>query len=606
LDELHRLKALSHLDYYLCQFLLAEAKQPSQSLALAIALTSQATREGHLCLNLRELAATELFPGLELSVTAPELVEWRSALLNSCVVAKPGEWQPLVLDDQDRLYLHRYWDYEQRLARALLSRAHATPTSVDEQRLSDGLKKLFQTPKGETTDWQKCAAATAVIANLSVISGGPGTGKTSTVVRILALLRQQPGGRELRIGLAAPTGMAAARLQQAIRNAKSQLSLSRTLLDEIPDETSTLHRLLGMTRQGTGFRHHREHPLLLDVLILDEASMVDVALMAKLMDALPSRARLILLGDREQLASVEAGAVLGDICSGCEGPSPPFAETLARVTQQPVEPISLPRNALSDSVVLLRHSYRFDAESPIGRLAGAINQGDGQGAVKWLSGNTADAQVQWLADEQLTISLGADHFANLFTQIKAGASVESLFEILQSFRILCALRGGPAGVTQINLAITNRLRAQGFIKENQEWYAGRPVMLTRNDYQLNLYNGEIGIVLPHPDHADELSVAFTGSDGSLRWIAPSRLPFCETVYALTVHKSQGSEFQQVLLHLPERDSPILCRELIYTAVTRAKSQFRLVGSKAIFSGAVSRRMGRHSGLADLLQEGEEG
>jgi exodeoxyribonuclease V alpha subunit len=525
--------------------------------------------------------------------------------LSSGVVGVPNEWQPLVLDHKNRLYLHRYWDYEQRLGRALLARIKDRPQVVDEQRLSESLDLLFTTPDGASTDWQRVAAATAVISKLTVISGGPGTGKTSTVVRILASLRQQPDGRDLCIGLAAPTGMAAARLQQSIRNSKSQLPLSQEQLDEIPEDASTLHRLLGISHQGTGFRHNRDYPLLLDVLILDEASMVDVALMAKLLDALPMNARLILLGDRDQLASVEAGSVLGDICSGCEGPSTDFAERLAGVTNQSLGNLPAPVSRLADSVVLLRHSYRFSAESSIGKLAKAINQGDAEEAVKLIYNEHDSDELVWLSEEQQTIELGASHFAALHKQIEMGASVEKLFDILHSFRILCALREGPSGVIQLNLGITNRLKQLGSIQESGTWYVGRPVMLTRNDYQLNLYNGETGIVLPHPERPDELSVAFAGTDGEIRWVAPSRLPYCETVYALTVHKSQGSEFQRVLLHLPRRDTPVLCRELIYTAVTRSKQQFSLVGSESIFRTALVRRLQRHSGLIDLLAQQTE-
>lgn len=605
LKALRQHKVIGDLDYYMALFLLSEAESPSLNLALAVALSCRATHEGHVCLDLDELAESEITPADGLVVKFPAMEEWRSELLSSGVVGEPDLWQPLVLDENNRLYLHRYWDYEQRLAGVLLSREQQRPASIDEKKLSEDLDILFQTPQGQTTDWQKCAAATAILSNLTVISGGPGTGKTSTVVRIVALLRQQPGGQNLRIGLAAPTGMAAARLQQSIRESKAKLPLPQEQLDAIPEEASTLHRMLGISHQGTGFRHHHDHPLLLDVLILDEASMVDVALMAKLLDALPMSARLILLGDRNQLSSVEAGSVLGDICSDCEGPDQVFAHSLSQLTGQPVDSPSMSGNGLSNSVALLRHSYRFSEESSIGRLANAINQGDVEAAIKLLHRDDADHETGWLEDEQQTIALGAAHFAGLFDQLKLGATVDRLFDILHSFRILSALREGPSGVIQLNQGITDRLKEMGYIQENKLWYIGRPVMLTRNDYQLNLYNGETGIVLPHPDQPEELAVAFAGSDGAIRWVSPSRLPYCETVYALTVHKSQGSEFQRVLLHLPKRDTPVLCRELIYTAVTRSKQQFSLVATEAIFRVAIKRGLQRHSGLADLLRRAHQ-
>jgi exodeoxyribonuclease V alpha subunit len=601
LRDLRCHNSLSHLDIYLAGFLMAEASKPSKALILAIALTSHATSEGHVCLDLNALAGRELFATPERVIQAPPLAEWRSALLESGVVTPPGAWQPLVLDRQNRLYLYRYWDYEQRLSKALIQRSQQERQSVDYSCLSDGLDALFEASKGQVVDWQKSAAATAVLRNLSVISGGPGTGKTSTVVRILALLRQQPEGTHLRIALTAPTGMAAARLQQSIRASKSGLPLSKEQLDAIPEQASTLHRLLGVQRQGTGFRYHRENPLLFDVVILDEASMVDVALMTKLIDALPGQARLILLGDRDQLASVEAGSVLGDICLDCDAPDPSFALKLEQLTKQPIQSASIARNILSNSVVLLRHSYRFAAQSPIGKLSRAVNHGEVTEAIGLLRTSAEEDELGWLAGKDHAIAMAATHFATLFAQIKAGAEVKILFETLQKFRILCALREGPFGVRQLNLAITQRLKEQGFIPDNREWYIGRPVMLTRNDYQLNLYNGETGIVLPHPDQPSELSVAFIGRDTDIHWVPPSRLPFCETVYALTVHKSQGSEFQQVLLLLPDRDAPIVCRELLYTAITRSKSQFRLVGPESVFKTAVGSRMKRVSGLADLLR-----
>ncbi|MCU7924439.1 MAG: exodeoxyribonuclease V subunit alpha [Candidatus Thiodiazotropha sp. (ex Dulcina madagascariensis)] len=599
LRDLHRSNRLDDLDLHLAEFLLAQATRPSQSLALAIALTTHATSEGHVCLDLKAIADESVFSTSDRVVRAPGLQTWRRELLESGVVGHPGEWQPLILDGSDRLYLHRYWDYEQRLGQGLLRRAEAVPGSIDLGLLKAGLQTLFRPPSGQGTDWQKIAAASAVLHRLCVISGGPGTGKTTIVVRLLALLRQQPGGDGLRIALAAPTGMAASRLQQAIRQSKASLPLSARQLRAIPEEASTLHRLLGVCRHGTGFRHHRENPLLLDAVIVDEASMVDVALMAKLLDALPEQARLILLGDRDQLASVEAGAVLGDICVGCEGPDRPFARRLEQITGQAVDVVTKSAGRLSNSVVLLRQSYRFDADSRIGQLARAVNQGDAQAALALLRGREAEG-IGWLAPETSTASVAASRYAALFRQLAAGASADRLFSTLYDFRLLCAVREGPYGVKQLNQAITRELIQAGHVADNREWYPGRPVMLTRNDYQLNLYNGETGIVLPHPDSAGELAVAFRGTDGEIRWVSHAALPHCETVYALTVHKSQGSEFRDVMLQLPDQPAAVLCRELLYTAVTRSKQRFTLVGMESVLAHTVARRLKRASGLADLL------
>ncbi len=589
------------LDLYLANFLMGEAVSPDFELALAVALTSQATREGHLCLDLAGMADQALETPGERPFHTPSLEAWRETLLASGVVGRPGDPQPLILEPQNRLYLHRYWRYEQQLGEALLKRVRQPSGPLDRQQLKADLDTLFPPASGETPDGQKLAAASAVLHPFTVISGGPGTGKTTTVVRLLALLRQQPGGEHLRIALAAPTGMAAARLQQSIGLARSRLPLNRTQIDSLPESASTLHRLLGVTSQGTGFRHHRRRPLPLDLLILDEASMVDVALMAKLMEALPEHARLILLGDHHQLASVEAGAVLGDLCEGCEGPQGEFARELEAVTGQPIVPTAQSDNRLSNHVMVLRKSYRFSDASAIGQLSQAVNRGDKDDACRQLSQADGTGGLAWLSGSSRAIEQALEHFSELADMIESNTPVPQLFRKLHEFRVLCALRDGPGGVVSLNRMITRRLSEAGRIPAHSIWYPGRPIMITRNDYQLNLYNGETGLVLPHPDQADVLSVAFYGADQTLRWVNPSRLPHCETVYALTVHKSQGSEYDHVLLTLPDRDSPVLCRELIYTAITRAKSRFSLVGPEAVLRTAIGRPMQRMSGLRDRLR-----
>jgi exodeoxyribonuclease V alpha subunit len=598
LRSLHRHNQISDLDLHLAEYLLSEAKHPAPSLSLAIALTSRASSEGHLCLDLNDLAGQALFDEVEMRVQAPDIEVWRAELLQSGIIGSPGDWQPLILDTWNRLYLHRYWAYEQRLGNALLQRSGKVDQGIDREALKCALARLFPAQDIVTTDWQKVAVATAVLRHLTIITGGPGTGKTTTVLRLLALLRQQPEGETLRIALAAPTGMAAARLQQAIRLAKASLSLPKEQLASIPERASTLHRLLGMNRSGTGFRHHRDNPLLLDVVIVDEASMVDVALMAKLFDALPDSARLVLLGDRDQLASVEAGSVMGDLCAGCNGPDQVFAQQLSEITRQSVATGVESGSELRNSVIELKQSYRFDPQSPLGRLAKAVNLGDADGA-RALLHNGGNALNRLDPGVNLARLVGS-RFAGLFEAVRAGEPVAALFTLLYEFRLLCVLREGPFGVNALNHAITRELVRAGQIKAHNEWYPGRPVMLTRNDYQLNLYNGETGIVLPHPQHKHELAVAFQDGSDEPRWISPSRLPYCETVYAVTVHKSQGSEFQEVVLQLPEQRSPVLCRELVYTAITRSKQRFTLVGEDAIFDAAVKHPMRRSSGLPDLL------
>jgi exodeoxyribonuclease V alpha subunit len=596
-------RLIAPLDLHFARFMLEQAGRGDAGLALAAALTSAARGEGHVCLNLPSLAARPLLAGTVDELMTPSLDDWRAGLLQSGVVGRPGAWQPLILDTGDRLYLHRYWDYEQRVGRSLLRRASALAEGIEEESLKQGLDDLFA-EEGEAGEvaWQKIAGATAVLQRLCLISGGPGTGKTSTVVRILALLRQQPGGAGLRIALAAPTGMAASRLQQSIRSSKRRLPLAAEVLEAIPEQALTLHRLLGVRRGGTGFRHHRENPLPLDLLLLDEASMVDLSLMAHLLDALPERSRLIMLGDRDQLASVEAGAVLGDLCQGCEGAGEAFSGRLRALTGEPLAASASPA-PLRDQVVILRRSYRFGPHSAIGRLAAAINQGQAERALQLLRARSEDAEIGWSREDAAVVA--ARHYARLFDRLREGAPVAELFEILRAFRLLCALRGGPQGVERMNRLITRQLVATGKLGSAGEWYPGRPLMVTRNDYDLGLYNGDVGMVLPHPDEPQQLAVAFPDGDASTRWVAPARLSACETVFAMTVHKSQGSEFDQVLLLLPEQSSPVLCRELIYTAVTRARKRFSLAGSEAVLQQAVARSLVRHSGLQELLQSGTQ-
>ncbi len=595
--ELHAAKQLGELGVHFARFINGKANNPSDELGLAAALVCQATAEGHVCLDLRQIAGHQLSNQDELEqLRAPELDAWRGLLLSSGVVGSPGDYQPLILDPADRLYLHRYWDYEQRLAKSLSWRAQQRIDKLDQECLEAGLQSLFPSSDGKALNWQKLAAKTALLRGLSVISGGPGTGKTTTVTKILVLLRQQPGGKGLRIALAAPTGKAASRMQQAVRKAKASLSLPSDMAECIPEQASTLHRLLGVRRGQPGFKHHAEHPLSLDVLILDEASMIDVALMTKLLDALPDRCRLILLGDKDQLASVEAGAVLGDICSGCEAPSsdPESAAELLDTDAEQTRYVGI-----CDSIVVLRHSYRFGRESAIGQLAAAVNNGDAESAAGLLNAPADQAALVHLESAVDVAAYAAQRYRNYFRLMASGASVASLFQALESFCVLCALRHGPAGAMQLNRRITTQLQQLGLGMED-DWYPGRPVMVNRNDFQLKLYNGDIGILLPHPERDGELAVVFQGDDQTLRWFNPARLPPHETVFAMTVHKSQGSEFDEVLLQLPARDAPLLSRELLYTSITRSRRRFILAGPVEIFKTAVNRKLVRNSGLADLL------
>lgn len=605
IQTLHAAGRITDLDHQFTRFLARKADESAPDVLLAVCLASHWTGNGNVCVSLPALAGEPLFEtGDEPEpLIGPALGDWRKALRRSTLIGRPGEFRPLILDRANRLYLYRYWDYEQRLAEALRSRAAAPPPVLDETRLRVDLEHLFG-PPGKTFDWQKIAAATAVLRRLCVISGGPGTGKTTTVLRVLALLLGQSDGRLPIIDLAAPTGKAAARLQETIRQRKALLDLPPEQAAAIPEQARTLHRLLGVLPDGVNFRHHRDNPLPLDVLVVDEASMIDLALMTKLVEALPAHARLILLGDKDQLASVEAGAVLGDICGRVPAFSVPFNRQLAALTGEALPAGRAAASPLTDCVVQLRTSHRFGARSGIGRLARLVNRGETRRARELLErGDHADLRWQPLNGNRLDDTLAlrlAEGYGDYLRLLARGAEPAEVIAAFDGFRVLCALRHGPFGVVELNRAIERILRRRGLIRGPREalWYPGRPVLINRNDYALQLYNGDIGLCLP--DEAGNPRVWFPTADGGLRALLPARLPSHETVFAMTVHKSQGSEFDRVLIVLPASEHRVLGRELLYTAITRARARVELWATATSFDAAVRHRTQRASGLGEML------
>jgi len=599
LKALKRQGVLTSLDVSFAQLMCRLSDNESNELAMAAALASHATANGHVCLDLNSEAGKKIYLHEDAqSVKLPDYKEWVTVLSDAPVLGHPGEYRPLILDEVGRLYLYRYWKYEQDLAQSLYKKVGVVNQSVDETQLRDGLNQLFSTTS-EQPNWQKVAAAAAVLNQFSVISGGPGTGKTSTVIRILALLRQQPNGLNLNIALAAPTGKAAARMQEAIHQAKQQLPVDESIRDAIPEQATTLHRLLGASMDSIYFRHNKENPLPIDVLILDEASMVDVALMAKLMWALPEKARLIMLGDKDQLSSVEAGAVLADICGKQQAFSDGFRAKLKSLIGDALPSQKETVLSMADSILLLRQSYRFTDTSGIGLLAKSVNQGDDQQVLSLLN-DKALPDIALYADYDSIAEKAADSYQRYLECLKGEESIDDVFTAFNSFRVLCAIRGGPYGVVTLNQKIESALAARSLIDAGNDYYVGRPIMVTRNDHGLRLYNGDVGLLLPDPECDGLLRACFQCSDGVTRKIAPVSLPEHETVYAMTVHKSQGSEFEQVLLVLPEEDNPLLSRELVYTGITRAKIRFELYAGNEILLAAVQRKLSRTTGLQDLL------
>ena len=585
--------------------LMARMSGNSPEVKLAAALVSHYRRLGNICVDLDEYGRKP--PPVEI---AAELgfASWAGSssllkgLRKSPVVGRPGEFKPLVLDEEGRLYLHRYWKYESQLAKSIARLAKGAAPAVDKEELKKGLARLFPQTSRADIDWQLVAAFAAMRRRLCIISGGPGTGKTRTVVVLLALLLEQHPA--MRIALAAPTGKAAARLQEAVKNAKAALPCTQAVKDRLPAEASTIHRLLGSIPDSAFFRHDADNPLPFDAVVVDEASMVDLALMAKLVAAIPQSARLILLGDKDQLASVEAGAVLADLCNGGEPHSfsDQFIEEFEALTSQrlPAGLAAGSASELADCIVELRKNYRFGEQSGIYRLSRAVNEGNSEQALEVLRESSASTEVSWKllpAPAALKVALKPHVLAGYKNYLLAANPSEAL-NAFGRFRILCALRNGPYGVQSLNRLVEEILAEAGLIEANASFYAGRAVMVVRNDYNLKLFNGDIGVV--RLNETKELCACFAGPEQALRDFMPLRLPEHETAYAMTVHKSQGSEFERVLLILPNQDSPVLTRELIYTGLTRASDRVNLWCDPAIFSAGVRRRVSRRSGLREAL------
>ncbi len=517
----------------------------------------------------------------------------------SAVCGDGGNVTPIV-DDRGRFYLYRYWDYECRLAAALRARNVDAADAPEPGVLRPLLDRLFSSPDSTSVDWQRVAAALALRRLLTIVSGGPGTGKTTTMVKVLAMVVECLGA-ECRIALAAPTGKAAARMQQAVDEAGRGLEIDASVRDAIPGEASTIHRLLGMRREG-GFRHHADNPLAVDVLVVDEVSMVDLALMVRLVEAVPGDARLILLGDRDQLASVEPGSVFADLCLGAGGLDQGTAAWLSEATGQRIEPRAA--DVLPGACISLTRSYRFGPDSGVGVLSAAVKRGDVGDSDAVLEDENHD-DVSWLdeADDRGNASPLDRLLPTYRERIEAAyaeADAARVFEQYRQFQVLCAVRRGARGVDDINRRIERGLAETGLVDSDDPWYVGRPLMITANDYGLNLFNGDLGIVLPWGPKR-EARVCFLGQDSEPRWLHGARLPAHETAWAMTVHKSQGSEFENVMLVLPARESPILTRELIYTAVSRARRRVIVSGSRDILGAAIARRATRQSGLADRLR-----
>ncbi len=686
--------ALRALDLALAQFVHRQGPEEDSAVLLAVALASERNGHGHVCLDLKEARehpeglltrlGDDSAPGrgvraeLLAALSDLTLAAWVERLARSPAVTNrligasspltPGvvaavapepesEAAPLVLEgtpERPLLYLRRYWRYETRIRQGIRERLQQ-PIALPEDALRDLLHLVFDGEASAADKWQKVACALAARSAFAVITGGPGTGKTTTVVRLLALLQGLAMGRgdpALRIRLAAPTGKAAARLNASIADRVASLPFARLpagerMRAEIPTEATTLHRLLGSIPDSRHFRHHAGNPLPADIVVVDEASMVDVELMACLLDALDPDARLILLGDKDQLASVEAGAVLGDLCQRARRAhyTPETSAWLHRVTDERIDDEYLdPRGRpLDQAIAMLRQSYRFKAEGGIGALAELVNEGvldrqmvmDRLGAVQALFarelkkagrslGTIREIRLRGEQDPALDALVleGYRGYLAVMRDTDPGDAADppaldawarSVLEAYGGFQLLTALRQGPWGVEGLNRRIVEVLRRGASAPlgpgPERQWFAGRPVLVTRNDYGLRLMNGDIGITLEVPVRQGDGAfkrqprVAFPAGDGagSIRWILPSRLQAAETVFAMTVHKSQGSEFTHTALILPDAPNAVLTRELIYTGITRSREVFTLLYSREeVLRDALESRVQRVSGISPAL------
>lgn len=638
------------MDAVFVDFIHYHDNKASPLVLLAVAVVSNYFGKGHIGVSLKALLENpdtalppppQGLPPLGDRKTPADLLkkinldEWRKALMDSSFFGKPEEYEPdtlpssyenkypLVLDN-DYVYLARNWINEQWVASTIGKRANThTQETGDIKGKLDELFKVRREDTGHTPNWQKIACALATRGRILILTGGPGTGKTYTIVRLLALLHGiTPEKEQLRILLAAPTGKAAARLTESI--ALSIESLDKTIQNRLPAKAVTLHQLLGANPHTNVYRHNQDNPIHADVVVVDEASMIDLDMMASLLRALPDTTRLILVGDKDQLASVEAGSVMGDLCAHLQY-SHYTEATRDWIKDNTGETLPIPAhktretdNALAQQTVQLVNSMRFGENSGIGQLAQAINAGD-TGCIEAVLNNTKFEDLYWqlIKPSDLKymkeVSHGFHAYLNAIKTERPTSPVgtqstdnwcRNILKSFSGYQVLCAVRKGETGVNQINEAIAKNLHKDKLIEASEGWYEGRPVMMTRNDYELGIMNGDVGITLnlPRENGHHALKVIFQNADGSIKTLSPSRLTSVETVYAMTIHKSQGSEFGHVVLILPEStNNPIATRELLYTGVTRAKQKLSVYAySIKDITGMVMNRIQRSGRLAILL------
>ncbi|MFK5582875.1 exodeoxyribonuclease V subunit alpha [Serinicoccus sp. LYQ131] len=586
LGELNRAGVLTAADVHVAQALARAVGERDTDVVLAAAMATRAVRSGSVALDLRALsdAGAQALPDLPW----PEPDSWADTVAGSRLVAEGA----LVLE-HGLLYLQRYHHQETQVVADLQARAALPPPDIAEDTLAAGLERIFP---GTGYAEQRAAAQVAARSRTSIITGGPGTGKTTTVAGVLTLLAEQAaaaGQRPLRVGLAAPTGKAAARVKDALDGAlaeildRTQDPRSREVVERLHGlEARTLHRLLGwQPGSRSRFRHHRGNRLPHDVVLVDEASMVSLTQMARLLEALRPQARLILVGDPDQLSSVDAGAVLADLVAGA-----------AAAGEQPDVPVV--------AVARLETVHRFG--ETIGALALALRTGDADAVVASLSAADPEGAVQWIADPdpQAYLRPLLTRRARAVLAAARGGDAESALTALAGHRLLCAHREGERGVRHWNHLTETWLGEETGLTFYEPMYLGRPLLVTANDYATGVLNGDTGVVVAsRTSEGVPVRMAVIDGAGGRHRFAPGRLGDVETMHAMTIHKAQGSQADEITVLLPELDSPLLTRELFYTAVTRARRSVRVVGSEEVVRAAVERRVVRASGLRRRLATG---
>lgn len=630
-----QLDGIQSIDFFLArQLCQALQKEQDHLLFHSILAASQALRNGHTCLKLDAEAQTDKETTCwqnpeenKAGYQFPTIDDWHQHL--SAITISPEDNHPLIYQ-QKRLYLRRYWQFEQELGIAIREIMDKN-SSLNHSYARHVIAQLF--PLSTETDieteseldWQKIAVANALIRQFTIIAGGPGTGKTFTVTKILAAL-QSLADNTLKIAMVAPTGKAAQRLNESIQTAKTVLQENKLISDEtlqsIPDTASTLHRLLGVIPGRHNFRYNENRQLPFDVVLVDEISMIDLPLMTRLIRAIEQHCRIIMLGDADQLPSVAAGSVLADLAPRqAPGYSLASSRQLSELTgfdipslkqeheqklkqepgQEQDSDTLAPDFIKLDHLTVLQKSHRFDSGGEIGQLARQVISGNaeqswnlleqGKTQIERIKTGSFHSWIEQMVDEYY-VPLFFDHKEN-----KTTLSVSQAFKQLNKFRFLAAIRSGEQGVANINETIEQYLRSKGLITSLNEFYPGRPIMVTENHYNVGLYNGDTGLLWMNEQ--GKLQAVFPDND-SVRWLSLGRLPKVETVYAMTIHKTQGSEFAHVGLVLPETDSLILSRELLYTGITRASEKLSVWGDRVVWGIGVRRRVQRYSGLGERV------